>query len=158
MTSDICKELGWMKATRVALLATKAGGMTGMSTRGILERMWATACSWGQQYVLSSASLNARMASQVVCDWKLLETGLIDRKPCAIVRSVTGIAHWSLRSVCIRSQVTSHALLRVYRSPVVVTPEKTQHCPYDTGVPLDEWYFFRISTLLLHAAGDTPLE
>lgn len=43
-------------------------------------------------------------------------------------------------------------------SPVVVTPEKTQHCPYDTGVPLEEWYFLKISTLLLHAAGETPSE
>lgn len=43
-------------------------------------------------------------------------------------------------------------------SPVVVTPEKTQHCPYDTGIPLVEWYFLKISTLLLHAEGETPSE
>ena len=42
--------------------------------------------------------------------------------------------------------------------PVVVTPEKTQHWPYDTGVPSEERYFLRISTLLLHAAGETPSE
>ncbi|MEQ2194561.1 hypothetical protein XENOCAPTIV_030861 [Xenoophorus captivus] len=38
------------------------------------------------------------------------------------------------------------------------TEEKTQHCPYFTGIALEEWYFLRISTLLLHAAGETPSE
>lgn len=55
-----------------------------------------------------------------------------------------------------RPDINDDALIRA--PPVVVTPEKTQHCPYDTGHPSDAWYFLRISTLLLHAVGDTPSE
>lgn len=62
------------------------------------------------------------------------------------------------KQVFLPSHTPSHDLFFFTNSPVVVTPEKTQHCPYDTGVPLEEWYFLRISTLLLHAAGDTPSE
>lgn len=70
---------------------------------------------------------------------------LSDDPACTLVTEVSG-------------QGATSFLNCILAPPVVVTPEKTQHCPNDTGSPSDEWYFLRISTLLLHAVGDTPPE
>lgn len=70
------------------------------------------------------------------------------------------LARTKLQPACTEARFSPQQILSVafVCSPVVVIPEKTQHCPYETGVPSDAWYFLRISMLLLHAPGDTPSE
>lgn len=39
---------------------------------------------------------------------------------------------------------------------VLVTPAKTQHCPYLTGIPPLLWYCFRMALLPHQAEGEVP--
>lgn len=163
---------GWVKVTHVA---PKVEGMTGMS-------VWSIWMNYGYQCLgqLHGYHADAHTHWGLQPEW-MKQARQREQCQCGIGPTVNASGRGSrnfpvtvgTKSLLGRRQIwycwgqpcqqtrnmASHfPSYLLPRSPDVVTPEKTQHCPYDTGIPLEEWYFLRISTLPLHAAGDTPSE